>query len=397
LDAPLSELTKSSSIPIKDTNAWVNRSIEERHAESARKLGKVPRPMNSFMLYRSAYAERTKQWFMQNNHQHVSKVSGRSWAMEPQEIRNQFDNWAKIERANHQLAFPNYKFSPSKTATKRQRGGADEDESFVMADEGISGELDNIVRQDSRNARQRLITQPSPSMNQGMSSFESQPFHERRSFDSTRHVHDADAKHTVMSPTQYREADSFSSSGTSWSSKHRPYETQPTSYPRSPVPIAQFDPYEQNLRAQQNPGLQMPAMMEAMPALGKYGVPNTPALSTGLYSSLMGSMVRPSQYVPQHFPSFGDVGFPQTSLASTSAHGQQQHRYAQPACTSRAIVDPILGTSLFAGNLSRTSGAHRQRDQVESFADGDSSGYNHLQTYYDLSPGAPMWPPADLD
>jgi hypothetical protein len=137
--------------------------------------------------------------------------------------------------------------------------------------------------------------------------------------------------------------------------------------------------------------------MEAMPALGKYGVPNTPALSTGLYSSLMGSMVRPSQYVPQHFPSFGDVGFPQTSLASTSAHGQQQHRYAQPACTSRAIVDPILGTSLFAGNLSRTSGAHRQRDQVESFADGDSSGYNHLQTYYDLSPGAPMWPPADLD
>jgi hypothetical protein len=352
--------------------------------------------MNSFMLYRSAFAERTKQWFMQNNHQHVSKVSGRSWALEPQEIRNQFDTWAKIERANHQLAFPNYKFSPSKTATKRQRGGADEDDAFVIADEGIGGELDNVVRQDSRNVRQRLVTQPSPSMNQGMSSFESQPYYERRSIESMRHVQDADVKHSVVSPTQYQDADSFSSSGTSWSSRHRPYEAQPASYARSPVPIGSFDHYEQSPRVQQSHSLQMPTVIETMPVLSKYGVPNTPPLSTGLYPSSIGSMVRQSQYGQQHFSSFGDLGFPSVSLASTSAHGLA-HRYDQPSCGSQAVVDPVLGTTSFVDNLSRMTGTHRQRGQVESVTNGNSSQYGHLQTFYDMSHGAPVWPPAELD
>jgi hypothetical protein len=360
-------------------------------------MGKVPRPMNSFMLYRSAYAERTKQWFMQNNHQHVSKISGRSWAMEPQEIRNQFDAWAKIERANHQVAFPNYKFSPSKTATKRQRGAADEDEMFVMPDEDVSGELDYVVRQGSRNVRQRLITQPSPSMNHAMSSFESQPYVESRSVDSMRHVRDVDTKHSVVSPTRYPDADSFSSSGTSWSSRHRPFETQPTSYVHSPVPIAPFEHYERTSRVQQSSSFQMPAVMETMPVLSKYGVPNTPLLSGGLYSSPtpMSSMVRQPQYVSQHFSSFGDLGFPHPSLALTSAYGQQR-RYDQPSCNSRAVVDPVLGATSFAENLPRTAGDHKQRGQVESLTNGNSSEYSHVQTYYAVSPGAPVWS-ADLD
>ncbi|KAL1607814.1 hypothetical protein SLS60_002752 [Paraconiothyrium brasiliense] len=130
LTAPLSILTKDmASIPVRNMEEWVNRSAEIRKKEVEKRNGYVTRPMNSFMLYRSAYAERTKQWCLQNNHQVVSSVSGESWPMEPPEVRELFNDYAKIERINHQNAHPTYKFSPSKAAAparKRKREFSDE-------------------------------------------------------------------------------------------------------------------------------------------------------------------------------------------------------------------------------------------------------------------------------
>jgi hypothetical protein len=97
--------------------AWVHRPIEVRRREVALKNGKISRPMNSFMLYRSAYTERTKRWCAQNNHQVVSRASGQSWPLEPPEIREKFEMLAIIERDNHQKAHPEYKFAPNKTQT----------------------------------------------------------------------------------------------------------------------------------------------------------------------------------------------------------------------------------------------------------------------------------------
>ena len=129
LNAPLSELTKDyDRVPIKNMEEWVNRSVDVRNKEVEKRNGYVTRPMNSFMLYRSAYAERTKIWCLQNNHQVVSSVSGESWPMEPPQIREQFNEYARIERDNHQKAHPGYKFSPSKAQNSaRKRKGANED------------------------------------------------------------------------------------------------------------------------------------------------------------------------------------------------------------------------------------------------------------------------------
>lgn len=66
------------------------------------------------MLYRSAYSERTKVWCVGNNHQVVSSVSGESWPLEPPGVRDFYNELAKIERINHQMAHPDYKFSPAK-------------------------------------------------------------------------------------------------------------------------------------------------------------------------------------------------------------------------------------------------------------------------------------------
>ncbi|KAJ5942343.1 hypothetical protein N7516_002511 [Penicillium verrucosum] len=126
LDGPISQLTESfHTTPIKDMDAWVARSTLERQDEVRKKNGKISRPMNSFMLYRSAYAERTKRLVGANNHQIVSKVAGQGWKLEPIEIRRKYEDLAKLERDNHAATHPDYKFSPNKntaTTTRRDSG-----------------------------------------------------------------------------------------------------------------------------------------------------------------------------------------------------------------------------------------------------------------------------------
>lgn len=116
LSGPMSEITKDSHIPVVDIGSYVHRSTEERIREVAtgKVPGKIKRPMNAFMLYRKAYQNRAKEWCSQHNHQVVSQVCGDSWPLEPEHVRAQYTEWAKVERDNHQLAHPSYKFTPSK-------------------------------------------------------------------------------------------------------------------------------------------------------------------------------------------------------------------------------------------------------------------------------------------
>lgn len=131
LDKPLSEMGEEWKQSMIEIEAYINRPSEARRKEidSDRKQpGKIKRPMNSFMLYRKAFQNHTKAYCEHNNHQVVSKVCGASWDQEPEHIRKQFADWAKLERANHQKAHPGYKFTPAKpkNAAKRKRDSDDE-------------------------------------------------------------------------------------------------------------------------------------------------------------------------------------------------------------------------------------------------------------------------------
>ena len=133
LEKPLSEVTKElTDIPVKDTEAWVNRSFEERRTEK-RPDGSIKRPSNSFMLYRSAYTERCRELEKSKNHQDISSIAGASWAIETPEIKNQFEEWAKVERENHQKTFPDYKFQPQTQAAKERKRKRKSDESSEEA------------------------------------------------------------------------------------------------------------------------------------------------------------------------------------------------------------------------------------------------------------------------
>lgn len=128
LEKPLSVLTKHlEDVKIKDTEAWVNRSPETRRKEIGDD-GSIKRPSNSFILYRSAYADRCRTLQQSTNHQDISSIAGASWAIELPEIRTKYEEWAKTERHNHQAAFPDYKFQPQTQATKdrKRKGKSDE-------------------------------------------------------------------------------------------------------------------------------------------------------------------------------------------------------------------------------------------------------------------------------
>lgn len=121
---PLSVLKEDfPDVPVADIDAYVRRSKETREREVAQGTtpGKVKRPMNAFMLYRKAYQHLAKNICTRNNHQLVSQVCGDGWPLEPSEIKNRFNEWARLERENHQKAHPGYKFSPSKPVKKVQR------------------------------------------------------------------------------------------------------------------------------------------------------------------------------------------------------------------------------------------------------------------------------------
>lgn len=138
LTQPLSELTKDyHNLPVKNMEQWVNRSAEERKLETEKRKGYVTRPMNSFFLYRAAFAERTKAWCLRNNCNVVSAVSGLSWPLEPPEIRALYIGYAITERKNHRQANPEYKFSPGKQPPT-WKGGISIKDSEIPG-EGIPG------------------------------------------------------------------------------------------------------------------------------------------------------------------------------------------------------------------------------------------------------------------
>ncbi|KAF5663965.1 mating type protein 1-2 [Fusarium heterosporum] len=154
LSKPLSEAAKDfPDIHVADIETFVNRPTQERLGETSRnkKVGQIKRPMNAFMLYRKAYQEVAKTQCAQNNHQHVSKICGAAWVMEPAHIKEAFDQWARTERVNHQQAHPGYKFTPSKPRKVRREG--DRDDEYSDNDSEWNG--GRVVSSAARKSRYR--------------------------------------------------------------------------------------------------------------------------------------------------------------------------------------------------------------------------------------------------
>ncbi|GLA10255.1 hypothetical protein AnigIFM60653_002349 [Aspergillus niger] len=116
LDLPcrLNALTDGMQhIPVRDMDAWVDRPVETRRQEALQWHKRIPRPPNSFILYRLAYSDRVKYWLGRNDHQTISRLSGQSWKMEAPHIRKEYETLAEMEKRNHARAHPGYRFTLS--------------------------------------------------------------------------------------------------------------------------------------------------------------------------------------------------------------------------------------------------------------------------------------------
>ncbi|KAH5617334.1 hypothetical protein HBI23_258560, partial [Parastagonospora nodorum] len=115
LTVPLSVCTADlGDVSARDMAGWITRSASIRRREARQREGHVARPLNSFMLYRSAYLKRARAWCRQNKEQVLSQVIAASWKMEPPEVRERYEQFAKLERLNHSKAHPTYKYAPQR-------------------------------------------------------------------------------------------------------------------------------------------------------------------------------------------------------------------------------------------------------------------------------------------
>ncbi|KAK2073637.1 hypothetical protein P8C59_007905 [Phyllachora maydis] len=141
---PLSKSTPEAEAKLAEIAAYVGRPTETRLVElqQGKNPGKIKRPMNAFMLYRKVFQDDARKLTSETNHQILSKVCGISWRNEDESLSAQFRAWAEMERQNHALAHPDYKFTPSKSskAKPRRGGGAYDDE--AEAEGSDIGDLD---------------------------------------------------------------------------------------------------------------------------------------------------------------------------------------------------------------------------------------------------------------
>ncbi|KXT06505.1 hypothetical protein AC578_6058 [Pseudocercospora eumusae] len=388
LTAPLSVLTKDMTTPVRDIEAWVNRPREERLKEVEKKNGYIARPMNSFMLYRSAYANRTKQWCSQNNHQVVSAVAGESWPMEPEEVRNQFDEWAKTERQHHQEAHPQYKFSPSKSNNKRRRDEmSDDDEPSDLDDRDPDGEY-----RGSRNVRQRRNDREAAYLPSNVG-FSSNPYY--------------DHQLSGYEQSQYQ-----------WANPGRPlpsnvaYDQYGQTYdPRTGQYVHAIAQYQQNPYMQEAhvaPRVPTPGSLDGHQSLGGYGLPGG-QVSEDLFSSSRTSTPM------QHYNSYGQPMYPQYQTqhqqptyypvqSATPQPGSQQYEHAQYLTQTQEVIDPTLQAALDAAVAASTPiGQPQQNHFDDALADMTATDLSGMPApeYYDQSTSpldvnatlAPTWSP----
>lgn len=388
LTAPLSVLTKDMNIPIKDIGAHVNRSVEDRLKEKEKNNGYITRPMNSFMLYRSAYSERTKAWCSQNNHQIVSSVSGESWPMEPDEIRSQFDEWAKIERQHHQEAHPNYKFSPSKSTNKRRKEEMSED----GEPSDLDGDPDGEYRGGSRNVRERRHDRAEAAYLPSTVGFESHPYygHQVSGYEQSHY--------------QYANPGRPLPSNVAFDHNGLPYNPQTNTY------------IQTSMRQQQHQQPQYPTYMHEMPAarvptpgslnggggapqqsLGGYGLPGGHQLPTAeeLFTSSRTSTPM------QHYQQYSQPVYAQypTQYHQTYQQPTQQYehaQYLQQQSQPQAAIDPSLEAAMAASVASGGGGQSHFEEALGDF-DGlrgfyEGSGTSPVDVNATL---APTWSPGE--
>ncbi|KAG0365449.1 Casanova, partial [Mortierella sp. AD032] len=105
------------------------KAITSRTARTASKPFKVPRPANSFMLYRAENGKKYPGLVATE----LSAKLGEAWRKEPKDVRDRYEELAEQAKREHALKYPGYKFAPVKRGTGKR--------ALKLAAEAIASEM----------------------------------------------------------------------------------------------------------------------------------------------------------------------------------------------------------------------------------------------------------------
>lgn len=77
---------------------------------------KVPRPLNSFLFYRSEKQNEIMQKCPSANQREISRIVAKWWNDASEEEKNTYRELACIAKAEHKKLYPDYEYTPKKKA-----------------------------------------------------------------------------------------------------------------------------------------------------------------------------------------------------------------------------------------------------------------------------------------
>ncbi|KAF9960723.1 Casanova [Mortierella alpina] len=101
----------TSSVNYSNADSSVSRNVE-----SSSKPKKIPRPPNSFLIYRKEHAARYAGLVATE----LSTKLAQAWKKETPERRNHYAMLAEKAKQDHAIKYPNYKFTPMKRGTGKR-------------------------------------------------------------------------------------------------------------------------------------------------------------------------------------------------------------------------------------------------------------------------------------
>lgn len=117
------------SMPVQVTGSSQSSSTSTSLLSSVGREEKVPRPPNSFMLYRKEKQALLRSTDGSLTNTVISKRVGEMWANESEEVKDAFASLAQAAKEEHALRHPNYKFMPRRSKPKRTMSQAPEKQS----------------------------------------------------------------------------------------------------------------------------------------------------------------------------------------------------------------------------------------------------------------------------
>ncbi|KAF9901587.1 hypothetical protein EC991_005982 [Linnemannia zychae] len=95
-------------------------AIQQKARKQIREEGKVKRTSNCFIKYRTHMHPIIVAHFGHQNNKEISRLAGRYWKNEPEDVKNIYRQQAAEEKVRHATLYPSYKYTPAKPTPKSE-------------------------------------------------------------------------------------------------------------------------------------------------------------------------------------------------------------------------------------------------------------------------------------